>query len=77
MERKVERINEHSQFLRVGLFRVNLRFPLVQELNRRKIDYRLEDVDEHAIELYAPSYSLCEASEILNEINRKYKRIRI
>lgn len=70
-------VGERSPFLRVGLFRINLRFPLVQELNRRNIDYRLEDIDEHVIELYAPSYLLSEASEILNEIKRKYKRIRI
>lgn len=69
--------DDHGVFLRCGLFRLNLRLPLVQELNRRNIDYCLKDLDEHAMELYVPSYAFTEASEILNEIKSKFKRIRI
>lgn len=69
--------DEHNLFSRVGIFRVELRFPLVQELNRRNIDYRLEEIDEHAIGLYTAAYSLSETCEILDEIKRKYKRIRL
>jgi hypothetical protein len=66
-----------DDLVRVGIFETKLSLEVVQELNRRKIIHRLDELDNHLTELSALPSSSTEAKEVLDEIKRKHKRIRL
>ncbi len=72
-----KKISDGLEFRRIGVFQPKLTVTIVQELNRRKIAYQLNEIDEHSTELSVLKDSSAEASELLNEIKRKHKRIRL
>ena len=61
----------------VGSYATKLTYLVVQEMDRRKIPYRLKELDSYVSQLYAPLHHSKEAASILSEIKDDNKRIRV
>jgi hypothetical protein len=66
-----------SEFRRAGVFETRLTLLVSQELNRRKIRHRLEDVDGLTTVVYVATGSAAEATQCIEEIKRRNRRVRL
>lgn len=64
-------------FRRAGVFETRLKLLVTQELNRRKIRYRLEDTGALTTVAYAAEGSAIEAAECIEDIKRRNRRVRL
>lgn len=62
---------------RAGIFQTNLSLYVVRELNRRGISFRLEETDPFATAVYVHKAERGEAAELIEEIKKKHKRVRL
>ena len=62
---------------RAGFFQTNLSLHVVRELNRRGISFRLEETDPFGTAVYVHKAERGEAAELIEEIKKKYKRVRL
>lgn len=61
---------------KITVFHTNLSLKVAEELNRRNIYYRVEEIDSFSTALYVLIDSANEAEEIINDIKKKFRRIR-
>ncbi|HAG51002.1 MAG TPA: hypothetical protein DHU69_08465 [Deltaproteobacteria bacterium] len=61
---------------KIAVFHTNLSLKVAEELNRRNIYYRVEEIDNYTTALYVLIESANEAEEIINDIKKKFRRIR-
>ncbi len=68
---------EAQDMARAAVFQTNLSLYIVRELNRRGISFRLEETDPFATAVYVHKAERSEAAELIEEIKKKYKRVRL
>ncbi len=64
-------------FRRAGEFETRLTLLVSQELNRRKIRYRLDDIGALTTVAFVAEGSAAEAAECIEDIKRRNKRVRL
>lgn len=77
MVKDMDAKDDSGEFLLVGSFEPRLTLPVVEELNQRKLTYRLKEISFYSTSLYVLKHSSSEAGEILDRIKKKNRRIRM
>ncbi len=77
MAKDINAKDDSLEFILVGSFEPRLTLPVVEELNQKKIAYRLKEISSYSTSLHVLKHSSSAAGEILDRIKRKNRRIRM